>query len=188
MFSPKVLNVRGHCNKSNMNEQTQAWGPGCLQNRRRLSQRSQGLFTSSSLQHYSAFVSPRSFAILLEFIHFWELPASIFAQVPRLPALILSLLPSSMPTPPSLSSAQCPHSPASPQGPTLTEAPLPDPLCHRIPTLLSCSLLLSLPTPFPDPCSSYPCVTFKIEYISGRIVFWEVAVSPSCDSYLVSFL
>lgn len=135
-----------------------------------------------------------SFCISQELCHsprihtFWELPASIFAQVPRLPALILSLLPSSMPTPPSLSSAQCPHSPASPQGPTLTEAPLPDPLCHRIPTLLSCSLLLSLPTPFPDPCSSYPCVTFKIEYISGRIVFWEVAVSPSCDSYLVSFL
>lgn len=64
--------------------------------------------------------------------------------------------------------------------------PLPDPLCHRVPTFLSCSVLLFLPTPFPDPCSSYPCVTFKIEYISGRLVFWEVAVSPSCDSYLWS--
>lgn len=79
----------------------------------------------------------------------------------------------------------CPVStcPCQPAGSYHLLKPLPYPLCHRIPTLLSCSLLLSLPTPFPDPYSSYPCVTFKTEYISGQLVFWEVAVSPSCNSH-----
>lgn len=131
-----------------MSEQNQAWGAA---KQERLSQGRWGLFTCSSLEHYSAFVSPRSCAILPEFRPFWELPASIFAQAPRLPALIFSLLPSSMPGSLSLSSAQCPHAPASPQGPTtywspfLTLCVTGSPLCSAA----HCS------SPFPPPSQTH---------------------------------
>lgn len=64
----------------------------------------------------------------------------------------------------------------------LKSIPLPTLHVTGCPFSSAAHLLLSLPTPSQPHVFPAPGVAFKIKYVFGWPVFWEVAGSPSCDS------
>jgi len=161
-----------------------------------LSERRQGLFTIHSLQSYSSYMIYNcTYTVPFSQKFIWFFPGEEVLLWP--PAGILC--------PGSLDSSPCIFSHAPfPAGDPLAEpypaSKLPCQLAgsHHLlksvplPTLHAAAsrsssathLLLSLHTPSQPHLFPALGVLFDIEYVSGWLVFWEVAVSPSCDSCL----
>lgn len=156
-FSPKVLHVKGHCSTSYVNKQTWASGPKCMQ--KRIRKPSAFLFSEETNTIHLLF-SP---TLLKLYNSQLRLHCVILLKI----SMIFSML------------RRCwfGHSLAS-----SAHVPQIPPFASSVLLCSSAGTLLLRFTQHPNFLA--PGVAFKIEYVSGWFVFWEVAGSPSCDSCL----
>lgn len=160
------------------------------------SQRRQGLFTFHSLQHHSSYIiysctytvpfSKNSYDFFQVRRRCSGHPAASSAQVPWIPPLASSLVLSCPARDPLAELYPASKLPCQLTGSHHLLKSIPLPTLHVTGSPFSSAplLLLSLRTPSQTHFFPAPGVAFKIEYVSGWLVFWEVAVSPSCDSCL----
>ena len=196
-FSPKVLNAKGHCGKSDMNKQTWALGPNCMRNETRKPS-SPLVWEETGAIHHP--FSPKLFKLydlqlhihcaILPKIHMvfsrWggAAPATRQHPLPRFPGflplhLLSCSLPRRRPSRWALPSIQTPL-PACRFPPLIKVRSPTYPPCRSIPLFLSHPL-----APLPSHSESAPSLPSPGCSIWHRVCFWVACIlGSSCFSQL----